>query len=609
LKSTKDNTASIGPLAASNDVSGQVEVERYLNIGTTAGTHPKSWQFLSTPTKGQSLVNSWMEGIGGVTNTNSTGYGAQFTGTAGTSGYDGAPSIAPSVKSWDEGTGAWKEFANTGDQLYNLRGYFAFVRGDRSVGTVSQPATPTTLRSKGTIFTHGQSLTVAGQTADNVFFSIGNPYPSAVDMTKIQQTGTPDPQIQFIYVWSPLLNEGYGVGGWNTYIFINGQYFNTNLQAVDGILQSGQAFLMQEEPAPTTVTFNENAKVSSSRSDIAFREQLVTGKEVQLITNLLSIKTDGSTSFNDGTLQQFDQSYSGKIDRYDARKIMNTANNLAIKTSSGVNLVVERRMPLTEQDTIRYNMSSMARQNYRLEFKAQGLSSENVEGFVEDTYLNTRTPMNMEGTTNVDFAVTSDKGSYAANRFRIVFKTAVVLPVKLVSVAAVQQDENIRVDWKVENEKAVKQYVVEKATDGVIFKQAGIVAAANNEAGSSYQWLDDKAIPGDNYYRIRIEEQTGKISYSDVVKVAIPFGKPSIGIYPNPITDGIIHLQLVNQPKGRYGLRLLNPLGQTIIAKQVEHAGGNATEDIKWDYHLAHGVYQLQVLKPDGKIKVIKVMY
>ena len=33
------------------------------------------------------------------------------------------------------------------------------------------------------------------------------------------------------------------------------------------------------------------------------------------------------------------------------------------------------------------------------------------------------------------------------------------------------------------------------------------------------------------------------------------------------------------------------------------------TEDIKWDYHLAHGVYQLQVLKPDGKISVIKVMY
>jgi hypothetical protein len=607
LKSTKDNTASIGALAANNVVSGQVEVERYINIGTTSGTHPKSWQYLATPTQGQTLKESWME------NQSSTivGYGAQFNGTLGTSGYDGAPSIAPSVKSWDEGTGAWKEFANTADLLYNPRGYYAFVRGDRSVdGTTVTTAKPTTLRSKGAIFTHIQPRDVPAQTANNVFFSIGNPYPSAVDMTKVQQTGTgiTDTHLQFFYVWSPVLNEGYGVGGWNTLVWDGAHYFSVPGPVQNDMIQSGQAFLVQEDlNTDTKVIFTEDAKVSTNNYN-PFRVQTQTGKAVKLATTLFAIQAGGNTILADGTLQMFDKSFTGKLDRYDARKIMNSANNLAIKTSSGVNLVVESRAPLTEQDTIRYNMSSMAKQNYRLEFKARGLSSQGVEGFIEDTYLNTRTPMDMEGITNVDFAVTSDKGSYAANRFRIVFKTAVVLPVKLVSVTAAQKDEDIRVDWKVENEKAVKQYVVEKATDGVSFKQAGIVAAANNES-ASYQWLDDKATPGDNYYRIRIEEQTGKISYSEVVKVAIPLGKPSIGIYPNPITDGIIHLQLVNQPKGRYGLRLLNPLGQTIIAKQVEHAGGNATENINWDYHLAHGVYQLQVLRPDGKTQVIKVMY
>ncbi len=106
-----------------------------------------------------------------------------------------------------------------------------------------------------------------------------------------------------------------------------------------------------------------------------------------------------------------------------------------------------------------------------------------------------------------------------------------------------------------------------------------------------------------------MEDQSGKIFYSDVVKVLIPFGKPSIGIYPNPITDGIIHLQFVNQPKGRYGIRLLNPLGKTITAKQIEHAGGNGTINVEWDYNLAHGVYQLRVLKPGGKMQIINVVY
>jgi hypothetical protein len=58
-----------------------------------------------------------------------------------------------------------------------------------------------------------------------------------------------------------------------------------------------------------------------------------------------------------------------------------------------------------------------------------------------------------------------------------------------------------------------------------------------------------------------------------------------------------------------YGIRLLNPLGQVIVAKQASHAGGNGTENIKWDYNLAHGVYQLEVTKPNGEVAVIKVMY
>ncbi|MFI5423130.1 MAG: hypothetical protein ACHQWH_04240, partial [Nitrososphaerales archaeon] len=58
LLSTKDNTASIGTLAAGNGVSGQVEVERFINVGTAPGNHAKTWQFLATPTQGQSLLAS-----------------------------------------------------------------------------------------------------------------------------------------------------------------------------------------------------------------------------------------------------------------------------------------------------------------------------------------------------------------------------------------------------------------------------------------------------------------------------------------------------------------------------------------------------------------------
>ena len=101
----------------------------------------------------------------------------------------------------------------------------------------------------------------------------------------------------------------------------------------------------------------------------------------------------------------------------------------------------------------------------------------------------------------------------------------------------------------------------------------------------------------------------GKTSYTNVVKVLMGSMKQDITIYPNPITDGMIHLQLMNEPQGKYNIRLLNKLGQLILQKQITHAGGNATELIKWDYNLAHGMYQLEVIKPDGSIKDLNVMY
>ena len=85
--------------------------------------------------------------------------------------------------------------------------------------------------------------------------------------------------------------------------------------------------------------------------------------------------------------------------------------------------------------------------------------------------------------------------------------------------------------------------------------------------------------------------------------------KSFISVYPNPITDGTIHLLLKNQPEGTYEIRLLNSLGEKTISKKMIHVEGNETENIKWDYKLARGIYRLEITRPDGKIDTINVLY
>jgi hypothetical protein len=328
-----------------------------------------------------------------------------------------------------------------------------------------------------------------------------------------------------------------------------------------------------------------------------------------LRTTLYDVNTDGSMgNIADGTLNQFDENFANAIDGLDARKQANTGVNLGIKTSGRL-LAVERRKIPTAQDTIFLNMTGVSVQNYRFHFDAENMDAT-LQAFLEDSYLKTRTPINISGSTDVSFAVANIAGSYAANRFRIVFATLKALPVTFTSLKAYQQDKNIDVEWRVENETNMKQYEVEKSTDGASFSSIAVKQPSANNGGSAmYVVIDGKPVEGYNYYRIRSVDINGKVSYTNVVKVLIGTIKQDIVIYPNPITDGMIHLQFMNQLEGRYKIRLLNKLGQLIVQKQITHAGGNSTQLLKWDYNLSHGMYQLEITIPDGSIKDINVLY
>jgi hypothetical protein len=390
-----------------------------------------------------------------------------------------------------------------------------------------------------------------------------------------------------------------------TFSLIGDDYVGTPGNLTNNNIESGQAFLVQST-GPGSLVFNETSKGSGFNNTV-FRGQK-TGGLVQLLrTNLYNLNTDGSTYLSDGTLIQFGDEYSDTVDGMDARKFFNSGINLTIKKDNK-SLAIERRPLPDKQDTIFMNLTGAGAQNYKFEFIAKGLAPTGLEGYLEDHYLQTLTPLNMEDTTIYNFKIENVQGSKAADRFDIIFKPGIVLPASITSIDAYTKDRDIVVDWKVIHEKNVQQYEVERSYDGVQFIKVATVAAANTGAGD-YSWIDPKVLPGYYYYRIRSIDNQGKVQYTKNVKILIGNGNPMISIYPNPITNGIINLQFINQPAGNYGIRLMNQLGQIIVSKQVERMEGSNSESIKWDYNLSHGVYQLEIIQPNGQVKVIKVMY
>ena len=613
LKSTADKTAYLGNMTG-HTLSGEVTVERYINIGDSTDQHKKAWLFLAPPTKGQSVKDSWMEGG----NNASTGYGVNIPNTVGT-GWDPGTVYAPSIKRYDYLTDTWVSKNNSGgdmnatDSLYNPNGWMIFVRGDRSVTAFGQAPNNTNLRSKGTLPTGEQKFTIPVKTGIQGFYSLGNPYASAVDMTKVIDQSMKTPPASY-YIWDPNLqqieaNSVYGLGGYRTLT-----YDGTNYTAVPNdpiapfsdpnILRSGQAFFVQTDAVnPYIIVFEESSKADMSASG---KENFRTagmrgGKTSKLVSTLYNT----SDQVIDGTLQIFDIKYSNSIDRQDARKLTNGGINLSLKVENK-QLVVERRQPVSGADTIFFNLTGTSNGSYYFKFNATNILTPGSDAWLVDAYTKQHTPVSVDGETKIPFDVNNDAASKAVNRFSIVFRAAAALPVTFVKVEAVNEGPQVNVKWKVANEINLSKYVVMKSTDGNNFTDLTDVPA---NGGTDYFAPDKNPVSGYNYYRIRSVDRDGAQAYSEIAKVWMGNNKQSLSVFPNPVVNGMVNLRFENMPSGKYLIRLLNPSGQVILNNSLSFAGGNYNEKIPWNYQMAHGSYQLEITQPDGSVKTIIVMY
>lgn len=585
-----------------NAFNGQLVVERFLNIGTGAGQHNKSWQFMAIPTQGQTVKQSWMEG--GAT---PVGYGTIVTSGVG-SGFDiasGFPSMKtylPGASPGDPSSPDYIGITNTGNEIYIKSGYMVFIRGDRSVTSAFAPPTATTLRTKGTLLTYN----VNAPLDPYVYSSIGNPYASAIDMRKVISESSASAR-EYYQLWKAAV---YGAFGYGSYVAYNidpptGDYIGTPGGQVNNNVQSGQAFFVQNLGLPGNIVFNEQSKTDGSSIEF-FTPITAKGAVNSLRTDIYAIGADGNRVLADGTFHQFNEAFSDEVDAGDARKLLNSGYNFYV-VQKGTKLIIEQRHLISKEDTIFFNMKGMVKQDYYFEFRANGLSSMVETAFLEDQYQKTKAPIGLDGSTKVKFTINGDAASSAIDRFRIVFEPVSKLGYTYLDLKGFRIKKDVKLQWKVDNRYKMKRYDLEKSLDGVHFTPLKVLNPLID--GTPQNWIDQNAPYGKNYYRIKYEDQNGSVKYSEVAQVEIPVKAPSIAIYPNPIVDGVINLNLVNQPAGKYGLRILNSLGQVIYAKQITRMDGDSIEKISWDYNIAHGMYKLEVTKPDGSQKIIHVVY
>jgi hypothetical protein len=109
------------------------------------------------------------------------------------------------------------------------------------------------------------------------------------------------------------------------------------------------------------------------------------------------------------------------------------------------------------------------------------------------------------------------------------------LPVNLENFTGkLNSNKTVSLQWKIAPQQDIHEFIVEGSSNGSDFRQLGTVAAGNGN--TDYSYIDIQVATGNNYYRLKTIELSGKISYSTIIVINLKAGI-TVSLYPNPVTD------------------------------------------------------------------------
>jgi hypothetical protein len=599
LKSTLNETAWVGDLTGKK-IEGNVTVERFI---PTAITHVKSWQLLAVPTFGNQTVNqSWQDSATSANQSRYAGYGTMITSSLSNAlslGFDLYTPNGGTMKTYSSSDSSYIGIASTQIPIQNSKGYFVYVRGDRTVTTYNATAKPTVLRTTGKLYTANvNELPPVTTIGANRFECIGNPYASAIDFRTINKSGIID---NTFYVWDPLLT-GYNIqGGYQTisstngYLPIPGGTSNYSGNEPVTSIQSGQAFFMHATGAGSggNISFVESCKIAGSK--MQFRENNETNNLNFISTKLYGVNNTGNY-LADGNMLVLDAAYNNSYNKEDVLKLKNSSENFGI-FSEGKLLSIEARQSYNPFDTLQYQLNNVRIQSYQLKINLHVDSINTLMPVMVDRYTNIQYPLNWMDSLTINFNISSNPLSYASNRFYMLIKPVAILPLDKIELTGANiNNKTNKLLFKVYNPNFIKQYEIQRSTTGNNFTTISTISLnINNQHQDDFEYIDQSCISSSNFYRIKVVNIDGSFQYSNLINITNKFKDFDITMSTNLISNNQVSLIIQSKNKGNVQFFVVDEIGRVMQSDKFAYLKGTQQNTINLNPHLSKGIYFLKL--------------
>jgi trimeric autotransporter adhesin len=257
---------------------------------------------------------------------------------------------------------------------------------------------------------------------------------------------------------------------------------------------------------------------------------------------------------------------------------------------------------------IAYGVNILPNSNYTIRVKGTVAASNTITGNAGLGASNYLDLANITGNGQADlsdndatgvggvggtYQVSITTGGYGQNNHTIDFGFAPinVLPVKIVSFTAQPQGNQVLLRWEVADQTNINSYEVEYSTN-VSRLTSFTSVAATNTLSTTYNAVHPNPAAGINYYRLKVIDKDGSVTYSDVRKVN--FGKiASVTLYPNPAKDEV-NLTLANSMVNKaVTISVVSIEGKVLVTKRINAASQNEVVDVS---QFASGKYIIRIV-------------
>ena len=152
-----------------------------------------------------------------------------------------------------------------------------------------------------------------------------------------------------------------------------------------------------------------------------------------------------------------------------------------------------------------------------------------------------------------------------------------------------------RLSWTVSKNQGVKNFYVERSTNGIDFKTVAVLKATEKFNTENYQYSDTITSGDLTMYRLKVVSKTQYVFYSRIVLVKSKFPSTyGIKIIGNPVKD---QLSFTYNPKNaqQADLRIYNLCGRVVISKKVSCFTGNNMMTIPLNSDFTPGMYVIEI--------------